>query len=175
VEPGPQPGDWPTAAVDLATLARAVVTDLAPLAAAKRIDLGLAIESQAQVDGDPDALTTLLSNLVDNALRYTPEGGRVDVGVEVDAEQPVLSVRDTGPGIAPADRERVFDRFVRGTAAGSPVRGSGLGLSIVKRIASRHGADIAVGPGLAGGGAGISVRFPAGKAPLPTWAGGGRP
>jgi two-component system, OmpR family, sensor kinase len=113
------------------------------------------------VRGDAEALATLLSNLVDNALRYTPEGGRVDVGVATEVGRPVLSVRDTGPGIPEADRERVFDRFVRGSVAAGAVRGSGLGLSIVKRIADRHGADIAVGPGLNGAGAGISVRFSA--------------
>jgi signal transduction histidine kinase len=110
--------------------------------------------------GDADALSTLLSNLVDNALRYTPEGGRVDVGVAADAGHAVLSVRDSGPGIPEADRERVFDRFVRGGVTAEAVRGSGLGLSIVKRVAERHGARIIVGPGLDGAGAGISVRFP---------------
>jgi two-component system OmpR family sensor kinase len=146
--------------IDLPALARGVVAELAPLAAAKRIDLGLNAEPGARVRGDADALATLLSNLVDNALRYTPEGGRVDVGVAVDAGQPVLSVRDSGPGIPGADRERVFDRFVRGSVAAGAVRGSGLGLSIVKRIAERHRADIVVGPGLDGAGAGMSVRFP---------------
>ena len=122
------------------------------------------------VRGDAEALATLLSNLVDNALRYTPEGGRVDVGVAIDAGRPVLSVRDSGPGIPESDRERVFDRFVRGSVAAGAARGSGLGLSIVKRSAERHGADLAVGPGLDGAGVGISVRFPAAEtspAPAP--------
>jgi two-component system OmpR family sensor kinase len=166
-----EPGvaDRPPATVDLPALAREVVADLAPLAAAKRIDLGLSADSPVQVRGDADALATLLSNLVDNALRYTPEAGRVDVGVASDGGRAVLSVRDSGPGIPEADRERVFDRFVRGSVTGA-VRGSGLGLSIVKRIAERHGADIAVGPGLEGAGVGISVRFPAAEtspAPAP--------
>jgi two-component system OmpR family sensor kinase len=113
-----------------------------------------------QVRGDAEALATLLSNLVDNALRYTPEGGRVDVGVAIDDGRPALTVRDTGPGIPETERERVFDRFVRGSVAAGAVRGSGLGLSIVKRIAERHGAHIAIGPGLDGAGVGISVRFP---------------
>jgi two-component system OmpR family sensor kinase len=166
-----EPGvaDRPPATVDLPALAREVVADLAPLAADKRIDLGLSADSPVQVRGDADALATLLSNLVDNALRYTPEAGRVDVGVASDGGRAVLSVRDSGPGIPEADRERVFDRFVRGSVTGA-VRGSGLGLSIVKRIAERHGADIAVGPGLEGAGVGISVRFPAAEtspAPAP--------
>jgi two-component system OmpR family sensor kinase len=157
-----EPGvaDRAPAVVDLAALARGVVTDLAPLAAAKRIDLGLNAEPGIALKGDADALATLLSNLVDNALRYTPEGGRVDVGVALDAGRLVLSVRDSGPGIPQIDRERVFDRFVRGSTAAGAARGSGLGLSIVKRIAERHRADIDVGSGLDGTGAGISVRFP---------------
>ena len=88
-------------------------------------------------------------------------GGRVDVGVAIDGGRAMLSVRDSGPGIPEADRERVFDRFVRGGVTTGAVRGSGLGLSIVKRIAERHGANIAVGAGLDGAGVGISVRFPA--------------
>jgi two-component system OmpR family sensor kinase len=164
-----EPGvaDRPEATIDLPALAREVVADLAPLAAAKHIDLGLNADSSEHVRGDADALATLLSNLVDNALRYTPERGRVDIGVASDGARAVLSVRDSGPGIPEADRERVFDRFVRGSVTGA-VRGSGLGLSIVKRIAERHGADIVVGPGLDGAGVGISVRFPAAKtAPAP--------
>jgi two-component system OmpR family sensor kinase len=166
-----EPGvaDRPQATIALPALAREVVAELAPLAAAKRIDLGLNAESPVQVRGDAEALATLLSNLVDNALRYTPEGGRVDVGVAIDGGRAMLSVRDSGPGIPEADRERVFDRFVRGSITAGAARGSGLGLSIVKRIAERHGADIAVGPGLNGAGVGISVRFPAAKmAPGPS-------
>lgn len=158
-----EPGvaDHPPATIDLSALARSVVTELAPLAAEKSIDLGLRARSEVQMVGDPDAIATLLSNLVDNALRYTPNGGKVDVGIALDSGRPTLSVRDSGPGIPEADRERVFDRFVRGSVAAGAVRGSGLGLSIVKRIAERHGAEIVVGPGLDGAGAGISVRFPA--------------
>jgi two-component system OmpR family sensor kinase len=157
-----EPGvaDRLSAPIDLPALARAVVAELAPLAAAKRIDLGLNADPGVQTRGDADAIATLLSNLVDNALRYTPQDGRVDVGVAMDAGRATLSVRDSGPGIAEADRQRVFDRFVRGSLAAGVVRGSGLGLSIVKRIAERHGADIAVGSGLDGAGAGITVRFP---------------
>ena len=156
----PDVADRALAMIDLPALARGVVAELAPLAAAKRIDLGLNAEPGVQIKGDADAIATLLSNLVDNALRYTPEGGRVDVGVALDAGRALMSVRDSGPGIPEADREHVFDRFVRGSLAAGSARGSGLGLSIVKRIAERHGADIAIGPGLDGAGAGVSVRFP---------------
>jgi two-component system, OmpR family, sensor kinase len=145
--------------VDLAALARKVVGDLTPLAMAKRIDLGLNDAAAVEVRGDAAALATLLSNLVDNAVRYTPDGGRIDVAVESGNGQASLCVRDTGPGISAAERMRVFDRFYRGSAANGQ-RGSGLGLSIVKRIADRHGAEIDLGPGIDGRGLAVSVRFP---------------
>ncbi len=166
-----EPGvaDRPPATVDLPALAREVVADLAPLAAAKRIDLGLNAGQPVHVRGDADALATLLSNLVDNALRYTPEAGRVDVGVASDGGRAVLERARLRPG-HPRSRSRARVRPLRTAAASPPgaVRGSGLGSSIVKRIAERHGADIAVGPGLDGAGVGISVRFPAAEtAPAP--------
>jgi len=156
-----EPGvaDAPLTAVDLAALAREVVADLAPLAGAKGIDLGLSSAATSVLSGDPDALRTLISNLVDNAIRYTPAGGRVDVALADDAGSAVLTVRDSGPGIAVEDRERVFDRFYRGTGAGG-IRGSGLGLAIVKHIAERHRADLELGPGIDGRGLGVTVRFP---------------
>ena len=151
--------------VDLAATARAIVADFAPLAAAKGIDLGVDASGAAQVHGDAEALATLVSNLVDNAVRYTPGPGRVDVVLEREDSGVVLAVRDTGPGISAEDRPRVFDRFYRGAsahAAGAP-HGSGLGLAIVKRIAERHGAEVALGPGIDGKGLAVSVRFPAGN------------
>lgn len=139
-----------TAPVDLAALARDVVASHAPLAHEKGIDLGVvpsATDPVLNVDGDRDALHTLASNLVDNALRYTPRGGRVDVDVARTGRGIALSVIDDGPGIAPDERERVFDRFHRGDVARSTgdTRGSGLGLAIVRRIAERHGARVELG------------------------------
>jgi signal transduction histidine kinase len=103
----------------------------------------------------------LLANLLDNALRYTPEGGRIDVAVDDDAGHAVLTVADTGPGIPAIDRERVFDRFYRGANAGPDQTGSGLGLSIVKRIADAHGAEVNLDAGNDGQGLIVRVRFPA--------------
>lgn len=159
-EPGVS--DRAPVAVDLGATSRAVVADLAPLAAAKRIDLGLSETPKVEVFGDADALATLVLNLVDNAVRYTPDGGRVDVVVASEGDAPTLAVRDSGPGISLQDRERVFDRFYRGAAAraGGAAHGSGLGLAIVKRIAERHGATVELGPGLDGEGLGVTVRFP---------------
>ena len=104
---------------------------------------------------------TLLGNLIDNALRYTPRGGRVDVVVERTDDGPALSVRDDGPGVSPSERERLFDRFHRGDAAraAGDTRGSGLGLAIVKRIADRHGARVALDRGIDGRGLWVRVVF----------------
>ncbi len=128
----------PLESVELAALARDVVSGHSAQAEAKDIDLGVAEAAFAQVLAYPFELRMLLNNLVDNALRYTPSGGRVDVSVLVDGEAPELRVEDTGPGIPEALQEKVFERFHR--LAGAEQPGSGLGLAIVKRIAERHGA-----------------------------------
>ncbi|HVO90611.1 MAG TPA: ATP-binding protein [Casimicrobiaceae bacterium] len=125
---------------DLVQIAKDAIVSRSALANAKGIDLGLARAEPARVMGDGDSITTLLTNLLDNALRYTPSGGRVDVSVAVENDQTVLTVSDTGPGIPAGERERVFDRFYRGE--GNSVSGSGLGLSIVRRIADAHRATI---------------------------------
>ena len=101
------------------------------------------------VRGDPEALRVLVRNLVDNAVRYTPPHGSVQVRVHSTSREAVLEVADTGPGIAPADRERVFDRFYRRAAAQES--GTGLGLAIVKAIADRHDARVMLGESPAGG------------------------
>jgi two-component system, OmpR family, sensor kinase len=155
-------------AVRLDDLAREVVAELVPLADAGRIDLGVSAAQPASVHGDPEALRTLLRNLVDNAVRYTPAGGRVDVSVEeaaADARGARLTVSDDGPGIPPAERARVFDRFYR--RAGTAAPGSGLGLSIVKTIAEAHGATITLAEGPAGKGLSVTVSFPPAHPPQP--------
>ncbi|HEV2441398.1 MAG TPA: ATP-binding protein [Steroidobacteraceae bacterium] len=143
-------------------LAREVVAELVPLADARRIDLGMSESQPASVRGERDAVATLIRNLVDNAVRYTPAGGRVDVSVEWSAAQPaqaLVRVIDNGAGIVRAERERVFDRFYRQPGTGSP--GSGLGLAIVKAIATAHGATVELGEGEAGRGLAVTVSFPA--------------
>jgi signal transduction histidine kinase len=105
-------------------------------------------------------LAMMIGNLLDNALRYTPAGGRIDLAIDTADDAARLSVIDTGPGIPPADRERVFERFYRGRMedAGQGT-GSGLGLSIVRRIANAHGATVALGEGPDGRGLAVDVRF----------------
>jgi two-component system, OmpR family, sensor kinase len=153
-EPRAEPGRVP---VPLADIVREVVAELVPLADAKRIDLGISNSQSAVVLGDPDALRTLTRNLVDNAVRYTPEGGRVDVSVE-NSGAAVLKVVDNGPGIPVEERSRVLDRFYRRPGTSPP--GSGLGMAIVKAIADAHGATLALDSGPEGIGLAVSVRFP---------------
>jgi two-component system OmpR family sensor kinase len=151
----------PPVAVDLVALARAAAAEFAAEAARRGIDLTVDASAPATVQGQPDALAVLLRNLLDNALRHTPEGGRVRVRVApAGAEHGArLSVEDSGPGIAPDERARVMDRFYR--APGAPGHGSGLGLAIARAVAERHGAVIEVGESDDLGGARVGVVLPA--------------
>ncbi len=152
--------------VDLRDVIRLAVADMLPQARRKQIDLGLA-EGQAdmtQLQGEPEALRVLLRNLLDNAVKYTPAAGRVDVSLQLVQGRLVLSVEDSGPGIAADERERVFDRFYRASDAASET-GSGLGLAIVQVIAARHGATLELGQSERLGGLRVSVMFPASPSP----------
>jgi two-component system OmpR family sensor kinase len=159
------------APVNLTELARSVVAEHAAIAVARQVDLGMAgpaaettEATPVVIKGDATALRALASNLVDNAIRYTPAGGRVDVTVDQEPRDAVFAVRDSGPGIPASERARVFDRFYRAPAPyAADVPGSGLGLAIVKRIADRHEATLSLGPGFsgpAGEGLTVTVRFP---------------
>jgi two-component system OmpR family sensor kinase/two-component system sensor histidine kinase QseC len=148
-------GDF--AAVDLAAVAAEGIADTHDLALARGIDLGLDAAPPVPVRGDREALRILVRNLVDNAVRYTPPGGSVQVRCRPAAGGAVIEVSDTGPGIPAADRERVFDRFYRRTA--SQGDGTGLGLAIVKSIAEHHGARVALAEA-PGGGLQATVSFP---------------
>ncbi len=131
--------------LDLAVMTRAVVRDFVSNAFERRIDLGYEGPEGAaplRLLGEPVLLSELIRNLVDNALRYTPAGGTITARVLPDpfGQMVVLQVEDTGPGIAPAEREAVFRPFYRSTEV--QVDGSGLGLAIVLEIAQRHGAEV---------------------------------
>ncbi|OGA13934.1 MAG: two-component sensor histidine kinase [Betaproteobacteria bacterium RIFCSPLOWO2_02_FULL_63_19] len=154
----PDAAQRPDVEVDLAEIARRVLSEQAPLAAERNIELGITGDDDVAVPvrGDGEALRVMLGNLVDNAIRYTPGGGAVDVSLRATQDRAEIIVADTGSGIPESDRERVFDRFYR--RDGSETQGSGLGLAIVKNIADRHGAVIALDdaePGLR-----VRVSFP---------------
>jgi two-component system sensor histidine kinase TctE len=143
--------------LDLSDLVADAVQGLVDQAVARGIDLGFALEP-APIRGDRFLLRDLLDNLVDNALRYTPPGGSVTVRAGMVEGAARLVVEDTGPGIPPTQRARVFQRFVR---LDERTTGSGLGLAIVRDIAQVHGAQVELGSGPDGRGAVFTVRFPA--------------
>jgi two-component system OmpR family sensor kinase len=147
----------PTTSFDLAAVAASVVEEKTPFAEQQRLSLALAA-APVKLCGQEDALRILLANLVDNALRYTPPGGSVEVRVRPDGDLALVEVADSGPGIPEEERERVFDRFYRGRQA--PSGGSGLGLAIVRQIVTLHGGSITLGKSPSGGLL-VSARFPA--------------
>ncbi len=161
--------------IDLTVLVREAVARFSARADHLGIDLGAVTDRQVTVHGDGQQLAILLNNLVDNALRYTPERGRVDVASLTDPKGACLVVTDSGPGIAQSERQKVFERFYRSQAAAGSgffaraddsqatrVNGSGLGLAIVREVAERHGAQIDLDEGPAGRGLKVRVCFPAG-------------
>jgi two-component system sensor histidine kinase TctE len=163
--------------LNLVRLAVETVRDFVPRALERRIDLGydgvVPDDSRLRVKGQPVLLGELIRNLVDNALLYTPAGGLVTVRVVEDpfGQVVVLQVEDSGPGIAPGERDKVFQPFYR--SLGSGVEGSGLGLAIVKEIVQQHEAELTLddarvrraaggeSPDGQGPGARFTIRFPA--------------
>jgi two-component system OmpR family sensor kinase len=129
-----------TSTVPLGAIAGNAVGDVQLLAQQRRIDIRLEVPAEISVKGDAEALRILVRNLLDNAVRYSPEGSLVQVRLSSRPGQAVLEVTDAGPGIAAADRSRAFARFYR--APGVSAGGTGLGLAIVKAIAQRHGAEV---------------------------------
>lgn len=130
----------PKVSVSVRQVYRRVLEDLLPQAHAKRIDIGIAGDGDAIIRANEFDLTTAVKNLVDNAIRYTPSDGKIDLSVTVQHGRAMLTIQDSGPGIEVAERDRIFDPFYR--TLGSEQVGSGLGLSIVKTIADGIGAGI---------------------------------
>jgi signal transduction histidine kinase len=142
--------------LDLSEVVRQAVAEAVPYALSRGSEFELFAEAPVRVQGDRQALIALVRNLADNAVRYSPPGSRVELRVLDDQGVPTLLVDDTGPGIPPEERERVFDRFYR-RASGNEA-GSGLGLAIVKSVAARHGATVSLGDSPLGG-LRVSVAF----------------
>lgn len=155
--------------LDLMTLVASVISDHVVQAENKNIDLGLlplaaASSTPMLINGNKSSLRIMLNNLIDNAIRYTPAGGHIDISVSQDPTSALflLSVADDGPGIPEDDHQRVFDRFYR--RDGHDTSGSGLGLFIVKSILDQHQASIRLSAAGENGGLKVTVGFP----PLPT-------
>ena len=128
--------------IHLDQVAKEVVADFFPEAATRNVDLGFAVAEAVAVKAEPQLLMSAIRNLVHNALKFTPDGGRVDLGVYRENDTAVFQIEDTGPGIPADDLERVFEPFYRGRQTTG--EGSGLGLSIVKRIVDRSGGKIEI-------------------------------
>ncbi len=144
-------------AVDLGALVGEVAAKFFDRALQCDIDLGVDIHP-ASLIANPSLLDDLLSNLIDNALKYTPAGGSVTAAAGLHNDRPFVSVEDTGPGIPEAERQRVRQRFYR--LPNSPGHGSGLGLAIVDEIAQLYGASMTIGAGASGRGTKILLQFP---------------
>jgi two-component system sensor histidine kinase QseC len=143
--------------VHLAPIARTVIAELVDAGLANGVDLGLDVECDGSVQGDELSLGVLLRNLLDNALRYSPRPGQVQARIACSAGTVLLCIEDSGPGIDTELQQRVFDRFYR--QPGSASDGSGLGLSIVRRIAELHGANVALSRSAQLGGLRVDVQF----------------
>ncbi|VWC66884.1 ATP-binding protein [Burkholderia lata] len=160
----------PTRAVIVRELVDAAIDRHLAKASDKPIDLVADDVSGRAIDADPILIGILLDNLVDNAIKYGRDGGRIELAVHDDGARQRIVVRDDGPGVAPGEHERLGDRFYRGTGAQSP--GSGLGLSIVTRITQYFGGTVQFGAGIGGQGLGVAITLPSvdadGSAPAGT-------
>jgi two-component system sensor histidine kinase QseC len=162
----PQTGLISAMPTSLSDLARESLGSMTNASRAKKLELTLSASDAGVVAGDAGLLRILLRNLVDNAVCHTPRGGAVDVRVDRLGDEIVFSVTDSGPGIPESERARVFERFYR--AEGGDGEGSGLGLSIVRRIADLHQASIVLGTGAEGKGLQVRMVFPADKGAVKT-------
>jgi two-component system, OmpR family, sensor kinase len=143
---------------DLLALAREMVSELAPAALVRGIELEVAGAEEVKTEGRPDLIMILLRNLIDNAVRYSTRGGVVRVEVQRAGGSASVSVTDQGPGIPVEERNRVWQRFYR--VLGSEGSGSGLGLSIVQRVAEFHSATVTLSDTPEGKGLRVAVTFP---------------
>ena len=149
------PFEW----VNLSELAQNAVQDFMPFAAISKSELKLEASPNITIKGQQENLRILINNLIDNAIRYTPNFGQINVSVKTKAHQVVLSVADNGHGIPAQDRKRVLDRFYR--REGTEAAGSGLGLAIVHNIAEAHHAILELSNNLKGTGLVVTVIFSA--------------
>ncbi len=149
----------PLLPLDLTALAHSVCDELAPLAAQKNIKLKAASDKPAVAIANEDALRLLMNNLCDNAMRYTPADGHIEIRTYIRASKAFIEVCDDGPGVPETERERIFERFYRAEGT-KTIPGTGLGLAIVRRVAELHGGTPSLDAGLNGKGVCFRISFP---------------
>jgi two-component system sensor histidine kinase QseC len=159
LEAAPAASTAAAATVDLSAVARRIAADLAPTALARHQTLELEAIASHAVAGDDMLIGVLVRNLIDNAMRYSPDGARIWIHVATESGQPTLRVEDSGPGMTEQEMARLGERFYR--VLGHERPGSGLGWSIVKRIGNLFGAQVQVSHSDRLGGLAVSVRWPA--------------
>jgi len=140
-------------------MAREVCRERVPSAIGKGVDLGYEGDSTAEIRGEEFLIKELLTNLIDNAMKYGKPRGKITVSLRNAPGAVMLTVEDDGPGVPPQEREKVFDRFYR--IPGTKGDGCGLGLSIVHQIAKAHGAAVRLMDAPGDGGLRVEIRFPA--------------
>lgn len=150
-----QAGTSEASMVNISAMARELIAEYLPMAEAKRIDLGLEEIAPLSLRTSPESLRLILRNALENALKYTPEGGEVTLRLLSDHDSAVIEVVDNGPGIPDSERERVFDPFYR--LSGASGEGSGLGLSIAREAAIRQGGTVSLHERQ--GGSGLVFRY----------------
>lgn len=155
-----EPEDWqrPFKTINLSQIIKSVVSEHVPFALSKEVDLGVVQADPASIVGDAESLRTMLGNLIDNAIRYSPTGGRVDVALKETGNQVQIEIQDNGPGIPEDERLQVFERFYRRPS--TKESGSGLGLAIVREIVQRHQGQIILEEGEDGRGLNVTVVLP---------------
>jgi len=161
LEPGISQSSFSVKNRDLHELTVSIAVDLVMLAEAKQIELSVEDTGEVSIQGDATSLSILIRNLLDNAIRYTPEGGVVQVLFKQTPSHTELQVIDSGPGIEELYQKKVFERFYRGD--NKQQTGCGIGLSIVKRIADLHKASVRIQNLAQGSGLLVIVAFPAGN------------
>jgi signal transduction histidine kinase len=144
------------APVDLSALVTGICELYAGSAEEAGLELGWKVAPEVTINGDESQLRRLVTNMLDNALKYVPAGGRIAITLD---PGPVLVVADDGPGIDPRDRDRIFERFYRGRSSGDETSGSGLGLALAHAIAERHGLTLTLDEPAAGGPGGAVFRI----------------
>lgn len=149
----------PLLPLDLTALAHSVCDELAPLAAQKNIELKAASDKPAVAIANEDALRLLMNNLCDNAMRYTPADGHIEIRTYIRASKAFIEVCDDGPGVPETEKERIFERFYRAEGT-KTIPGTGLGLAIVRRVAELHGGTPSLDAGLNGKGVCFRISFP---------------